>query len=743
MAKRKSKKTADVVVATPKAAASETPKKRSRDEPSEVLAEIGIDVDKASPMKRALKKTTSSADRALKEKFWFVDPDVIDAMEGDCVGPVQDVLEAFKKQSDQTYLPAQFWISLDAKWQFPKKHAFNAIPEPTVAEKVRPALNEAIGQTRDQNPGARRVNKFEKFFMYSGPINYTELYGSLMGCQPEVNTSPTMVHAMEAIVLKKIAEDRLDAEYPELWEAIEDHMAGVAVRMWKNDASIGRSLWVEQNVTLVDMFVPGEHRAKVEEALADKKDPELINIREVLSSSLGAELYAEQGLRYSWLLYVANINKGMKSLIDHSFDDLEVANFRTLMGQEVEKLKEAGAASFDTKNMKVDFCDKKDMVIEITDPNDQWYNTLEAAKKTIIISNKLAPRLPWEDLYIGDENKIEGIPETLTLPPKEVAAMVSFRKSVLKILSQECRSNTLDEWKRVVKKHKATFKRHCQSWGLEDVWLMSHVEAMLIAKVEGEALDTFPKEEPTANRDVEATIANLEKLKCSRVVLCVGQKLLKALNAVIGFLKKLQEGTVAFTAADHEGMSSFQKRAVAKSAAFVYCEIKEKQPARSKWHGRRFAYGQLALEYSFKQVEATEAGDALRSLRSVYMRDLQVFKWMLPLKQQSIIKAWIKAATAKHRSVMLGGAIEDMQVEKDGLLVGEGKPTHMKTVEDPNSLLAKMPSLFMKKSGASGVGARPKLGAKAKTIAIDEKKKKQVESGVSKLFGSKASVDLD
>ena len=708
-------------------------------------AKVGLDLQ--SPMKRALRKNYNSADRALKEKFWYVDKDAIDAMETEDAGPAHDVHEEMKKYGEQkAYLPAEFWVELMEKWRFPIVHAYDCLPEPTVVESVRAQLNEAIKATRDPNPGARRIHKWEKFLMYCGDLNYTELFGCLKACVPEINTAPSMICAMERLLLQKICDDELDLKWPNLWTSIEDHMSQVAIKMWRSDAIIGRKDWVEQNSTLVDRFIAHDHWSKLESDLEGKVESDLHDIRRVLVTPLGEELYAELGTKFNWMMYCDQIKKGLQSLVDHSFDDIECANFKQLMGQEVQKLQDAGAVDFETKDMHVDFVGKQGMKMQITDANDQWFNAYEAQKKTIMISNKTCLRLPWEDMYIGENDKIPGVPETVMVPTKDVAGTNKMRGMVLRVLKQECRSNSLDEWKRVMKKNRAIFKRHCSTWDLEDIWLSEHFEQMLIAKVESRALGLFPTEEENADRQIGPVIKGVEALKLSAEVLCLGANMVKALNGVTGFLKKLQEGSASFKAEEYAAMTSFQSRVVQASSAFVHIPVTDKVPLKSPYFGKRHLHGQFAIQYAFGKLSVATQGDPVKSLTSPLLADLKIFKWLLGAQKQNQIKCWVREAARQRKATILGGCIEDGVVDDaakgdhalDDVAVGSPvKASASSAVVEPQDPPVKESPIVLEPVVAPKTSGKT---AKPRGKMFPKKKESAKSDALAKMFGKKATV---
>ena len=139
----------------------------------------------------------------------------------------------------------------------------------------------------------------------------------------------------------------------------------------------------------------------------------------------------------------------------------------------------------------------------------------------------------------------------------------------------------------------------------------------------------LPVEEEGADRDIGKVLKQIEQLKITPAVVCLGQPMLKALNAVEGFLIKLQEGHVAYTESDFLVMSTFQRRVVNASAAFVHMRVEEKQPRSSPYFGKRHVFGRLALEYGDQKVQASEEKNVLKTLEPPVLKDLNMFKFYL------------------------------------------------------------------------------------------------------------------
>ena len=358
-------------------------------------------------------------------------------------------------------------------------------------------------------------------------------------------------------------------------------------------------------------------------------------------------------------------------------------------------------------------------------------------------------RMPWEKMYIGgDEDKIEGVPETVEMPQKEIESVNSKRQMILKVFNQDCRSNTIDEWKRVAKKHKETFKRHDKTWDLEDTFLQECFTKVVTEKIENKTLSFFPAEEEGADRDIGKVLKQIEQLKITPAVVCLGQPMLKALNAVEGFLIKLQEGHVAYTESDFLVMSTFQRRVVNASAAFVCMRVEEKQVRSSPYFGKKHVFGRLALEYGYQKVQASEAKNALRTLESPVLKDLKMFKFYLSVTTQNHIKSLLKVAYQMHKTKLLGGCIED---KKDDEL-GNGEAEVPVLADSKNAEATKKHKVGVKKlmslmkpaSLASSSSAEVKLTPSQanKQKAAFQKKASKAEEGLSKLFGKKAIVDV-
>ena len=116
-----------------------------------------------------------TADRALKDKFHFIDVCVLDGMSENGRSPVDDVYDEMQKKTTG-YISSTFWYNLDTKWKFTRHNVYSSLPAPEAAQSVDPELIESILQAVDPNPPSRTPARFEKFLQFKGTLNETELY---------------------------------------------------------------------------------------------------------------------------------------------------------------------------------------------------------------------------------------------------------------------------------------------------------------------------------------------------------------------------------------------------------------------------------------------------------------------------------------------------------------------------------------------------------------------------------------
>ena len=546
----------------------------------------------SSPMKRARRVNSSAADRALKEKFWWLPSEYLDGLEVDGTTPADDVADELARLANSdSYISYNFWLELDAKWRFERAHAFDQVPPPAAAETVRKELSDALQVPKSSNPSSRTVGKLRKFFEYCDGVNYSELYGCLMGCKPHLNLSPTHSFEMHMALMELIIDYGYDQDYPEMWEASVDVFEKTFIRYWEQESSGGRSIFIQQNRMMVARFVPLDAVDEVEKALKAKQDPQMQPLQKCLQTLAGSALYKTQVLKFAWYVYCLNAAKAVQEIVYHNFEEAELKNMKCVMNRDVAMLKENTGFNFNEKDQVLPYMGLQAVKVEVEDPHDQWRNLLDGERKTICVSNNLVPRYPLEILMHGETEQMEGVSQTVKIPDEQVQPLRVFRQGVLEILQAECKNETIDSYERCLKKYMKQFQRQDKTWRLDWNALTKYASKAIASKIEAEALSAFPPMEASAKRDIGATCEVIENLKTRKEVLALPVTFSRQLNGATTFLMKLREGAASPQTQDFEFMSDFMKKIHEAASAFCFAVVDTKQTAKSPFFGKKISSG--------------------------------------------------------------------------------------------------------------------------------------------------------
>ena len=138
-------------------------------------------------------------------------------------------------------------------------------------------------------------------------------------------------------------------------------------------------------------------------------------LREIISTDVGAAVYAKQAKRVHWLSYIEAAEKGIKDIAHNGYDEKEVAAFKAHMGKHVQSLKLGGFNVFAKKKQTVAYQDQP-MTQEITNANDEWNYRMSAEIKVAALNSGALTRMPWEVLLWGENKPIPGGQPQLRCP---------------------------------------------------------------------------------------------------------------------------------------------------------------------------------------------------------------------------------------------------------------------------------------------------------------------------------------
>ena len=530
---------------------------------------------------------------------------------------------------------------------------FDRLEPPPEPEAIDGDLWAAIQRARHANPAQRQLEDFRSYFVYCERLNETELYGAMMALKPHPNITPKQQHEMYEIVLEYIAKFKEHQRYPKMWDKVNEKFEAVLKDQWFNTRSVGRSAFVRGSWERVSLFIDKDILIKLENDLETDGQPETYCIAAALSTGIGGTLYECQRQRLQWIKFNETVKSGINSLIHNNCNAEEYVHFNNLMKRETTIMEETGFATFEETALHVKFLDVEKMEVTVLNINDSWRLPADADLRGIAINAEQLVRMPWEKLVLGGCTVI-GLPETLKVPEECLTGARKCRSMALDILGPEADSMTLSDMRKLISKNIRQLYAQDRSWKLEETYLLSYAEDLLMAQLEDKVIGFFPT---TMTCDAKITtdrvVSQIARIKTTRQCEALSVSFTKELNTIIGTLMDLGKGVSPDS--NHIGrFSSFHKRAL--KAAENWCTAKVDGGGNGV--PSQALFGKLAIEWMYETTLAKfEAGNVALPDE---MRDLRAFQWLLSKEQENMVAEWFK------RAVRLLRTRQGTQCIKDG-----------------------------------------------------------------------------
>jgi len=394
------------------------------------------------------------------------------------------------------------------------------------------------------------------------------------------------------------------------------------------------------------IFITTIMRAWGDDFLRVENDPELADLQRCMATPIEASLYAAQAIRLQCLQYVESAKAGVKTCYFHNFEADAVKDFKHLMKREVDILVAAGHESFVKKVQTLSFLVVPKLSHEITHLADEWKNLYSNEVKGIGINSGQFPRLPWEVLLWG-QDPIPGLPQAMVLPREVVEEFLPCRKAALGLLGGggDGELTTKDMIKTMTQNFKK-LKSVNRTWDLERIFLIKHVEGLLLEQIVTSVLDTFPDFQPKTKKiNLDAPQTAIQEALSSRTCAALDIGVAKEFKSVASMLSNLAAG-IAPLEADISTLSSFHRRVL--KACEIYCwEQVEVVLANGKARGKVVKFGKDALLTQFAAVEAQVAAGANSDPGA--FQNFRRFSWLLDKAQRDQVDLWIRGSLKRHR----------------------------------------------------------------------------------------------
>jgi hypothetical protein len=235
--------------------------------------------------------------------------------------------------------------------------------------------------------------------------------------------------------------------------------------------------------------MPPQCLASVIDAVSKGVDPPPQELRNCLySSRIGKTMFNEAALKMHYVLFVLSIDQQLKDLEFNNYAVGEVNSFKALMYKEVADLERAGIETFKRKDSVFGWFDRE-VKTTTTSATDDWQLRLAIRLKFAALNSGVLRLLPWESVLVTP-GKVPNAPETIKVASELLEEHANVRDAVCQVIGSK--PLTVKEMKKIVQSNLKAFVALERSFIVEATFLIEHVEDMLVAEVQKDALAALP-----------------------------------------------------------------------------------------------------------------------------------------------------------------------------------------------------------------------------------------------------------
>ena len=448
--------------------------------------------------------------------------------------------EVRRCRQSKSHIQATFWAALIREFNLGGTLA-DGLQVPGGAQPVNKHLDVAMRTAHSSNPAARSPLPVLKLLEFSPGLNETEYYGVLRGSIECPTLSKTASQQLMEGVLRHTARARCDVQWPHYWNHMKDHWDQFLLEKWMKAqakqltrAQVLRC-WRAELALSFNM----EKASEVAMATDESKEPKIVDVEELASSSLvGQELFSPEVMLAELLHFKGEVDRRLKEVELLHFPEDEMAAFREICMRLAENLDEKLWAELDCRAQKLSYLSGS-LMTQCLNPNDLWFNSREARIRTLAVSNKDVPRLPWERWLYG-EGAILGCPRTIQVPEAVIFDMSNCREFLLNKIAA-CQPLTLEGCKRIMRQNSSECKlldKH--GFWCDEIFLDTQVDELLEAHCKNMVLSVLPS--PTEKRDLAKAEVAGRMLLSGEVITAMKIGLQKELRHAWDLLTEVSEG---------------------------------------------------------------------------------------------------------------------------------------------------------------------------------------------------------
>ena len=673
-----------------------------------------------SPRKLWRRSSDEQVGRCLKLKLGhFPKVQVEQNVDDDGCTAAQNVKrELSRLKNGKKHLALAFWSGLIKKLKLTGSVA-QTIPDPSAEEPVRRELDQALRLCHHANPATRSCARVQRFLQYADSLNETEFCGLLKASYQAPSLSRVMSVQMLEAAMCFCARTRSDLTFPAHFEAVKDSFDQVLTVMYQKSRSdnMSRSHFMRAQRGCLALFVDMDVATKVDIAVSADEAPACKDIEILIKSSeIGAQLFASEAMALESTAFEEDITRRLDELEMCDFDAQEVTSFGRILMCTAENFDQDTWDSFDGKKGVMAFCGGE-IGYTAVNPNDIWQHRLSARVVTLAISTCQVKRLPHEAWLFGTQMPIEGCATTIVVPESLIYKAKNVRDHLMGII-EASPFMTAARLKELFVKHHETLHKSCNSWWLEEEFLLGgEYDKRIDAHLKTAFVAIFPKLGEEA--DLPRGVIAMKKLAHGEVALAQDIVLQKELVNAANMMAEVMEAK-APTATEAAKLSQFAQRVLKSAENYFKVEIDESFVPTDTPQGTML-FGGVALKELLSKMKLKKAGQHPGDLKT-----LRIFRWMLDGNENLLFEEWTRDSVHNERDrmkMMKAKALKDMEEEPDAK-----RPAVRKEVTAP-PLIDKTASV--RASSSKG----PKAAAHTEERADEEL---ETPSGLMSFFGAKA-----
>ena len=637
------------------------------------------------------------------------------------------VIEELQRLRPQRkHVTVSFWNDIIAQHNLSGGWASD-LPAPDAAQPVDKELNSALGACHMTNPAQKSAQKLMRWLTYSGPCNRTEFVGLLAGSAEGPSMSANMSHGILGGMLKYVARTRAHEEHEDLWNLVKTHFDGILVRAWARAQSkkTTRTQFLRTYRQELQVFLDMADAVATNAAVEDD-DPGSIDASVVdkLSSSslIGSELFAPERCAVELKAFIKDAVDRLSELEAQGFTEQEVESFKSIMG--------AHSATFDDNVWQ--FCSSSTISLQflgatckhpLVHPNDHWNFRLQAAQKTLAISNGSLARTIWEVWLFGQSTPIDGVTHFTKIDECLIYDAANAREwlgNKMKGVTSAVKA------KDIVRSNSDELIRMDEYFGLELEFLMNHFDALMEDRMRNLMLEVAPS--PGEKRILSKAVAAARQLSVGPLALAQKTSIQTDMTTAANAILDMSTGSSP-TSKELSQMTTwllcFHKRC--ENFAHVVVDAAASCSSSSK-SAKRHLFGAAAIQHRLKTCRDAPDG----AQEDTDLKELRMFRWLLSDAELKELSSWTssKVQTSRDRLMNRQKALQDI----------EKKAKAKRSQEKVDDQLQPLMAPPLKKKGKE----KPEQGNPPPVIDEDDERDAEdangsnETSGLLSFFGAKA-----